>query len=101
MEDLTLNLDSICKNLQEGSVAEMVAQSQELAEHGDYSRARDLLRQALLVDSKNTTARTLFEKVNAELRRVTIRPRAQLQVARGKARLDEAKFSEATPPPQA
>ncbi len=95
MEDLLLNLDPICKNLQEASVAEMVAQSQELAEHGDYSRARDLLRQALLVDSKNTTARTLFEKVNAELRRVTIRPRAQLEVDRGKALLDEGKIEEA------
>jgi serine/threonine protein kinase len=95
MEDVLLNLDPICKNLQVASVAEMVAQSQELAERGDYSRARDLLRQSLLVDSKNTTARTLLEKVNAELRRVTIRPKAQLEVDRGKALLDEGKIEEA------
>ena len=95
MEDLLFNLDPICKNLQVASVAEMVAQSQELAEREDYSRARDLLRQALLVDSKNATARMLLEKVNAELRRVTIRPKAQQQVEKGKALLDEGKIEEA------
>src|SRR2546430_8808005 len=80
MEDLLLRLDPICKNLQVASVAEMVTHSRELVEHGDCLRARDLLRQALLIDSKNAMARTLLEKVNAELRRLTIRPKAQQQV---------------------
>ncbi len=95
MDDLLLKLDPICKNLQEASVAEMAAQARELTEQGDYSRARELLHQALLVDSKSTAARALLEKVNAELRRVTIRPRAQLEVNKGKALLDEGKIEEA------
>ena len=95
MEDLLLRLDPICKNLQVASVAEMVTQSQELVEHGECSRARDLLRQALLIDSKNAMARTLLEKANAELRRLTIRPKAQQQVEKGKALLEEGKIEEA------
>jgi uncharacterized protein YbaR (Trm112 family) len=95
MEDVLLRLDPICKTLQAASVAEMVAQSRELVEQGDFARARDLLRQALLIDSSNAVARGLLEKVNAELRRVMIRPKAQLQVDRGKALLEEGKIEEA------
>jgi len=95
MEDLLLRLDPICKNLQVASVAEMVTHSRELVEHGDCLRARDLLRQALLIDSKNAMARTLLEKANAELRRLTIRPKAQQQVEKGKALLEEGKIEEA------
>jgi serine/threonine protein kinase/predicted Zn-dependent protease len=95
MEDLLFRLDPICKSLQVASLAEMVARSCELVEQRDYSHARDLLRQALLIDSKNATARTLLEKVNTEIRRVTLRPKAQQQVDKGKALLDEGKFAEA------
>jgi len=95
MEDLLFRLDPICKSLQVASLAEMVAQSCELVEQRDYGHARDLLRQALLIDSKNATARALLEKVNIEIRRVTLRPKAQQQVEKGKALLDEGKFAEA------
>jgi len=62
---------------------------------GEYAHARDLLRQALLIDSGNSTGRALLEKVNTELRRVMIRPKAQLQVDKGKALLEEGKIEEA------
>jgi serine/threonine protein kinase len=95
MEELLFRLDPICKSLQVASLAEMVARSCELVEQRDYPHARDLLRQALLIDSKNATARTLLEKVNTEIRRVTLRPKAQQQVEKGKALLNEGKFAEA------
>ena len=95
MEDVLLRLDPICKNLQVASVAEMLAQSRDLVEQGEYTHARDLLRQALLIDSGNSTGRALLEKVNTELRRVMIRPKAQLQVDKGKALLEEGKIEEA------
>ena len=63
MEDVLLELDPICKALQAESVTGMVTESRELAEHGEFSRARDLLRQALQLDSKNQAARMLLEKV--------------------------------------
>jgi eukaryotic-like serine/threonine-protein kinase len=95
MEDVLLELDPICKALQAESVAGMVTESRELAEHGEFSRARDLLRQALQLDSKNQTARMLLEKVNAELRRVTIRPKVQKEVEKGASLLGEGKLQEA------
>jgi uncharacterized protein YbaR (Trm112 family) len=95
MEDVLLELDPIYKSLQAESVAGMVTESRELAEHGEFPRARDLLRQALQVDSKNQTARMLLEKVNAELRRVMIRPKAQKEVEKGKSLLGEGKLQEA------
>jgi hypothetical protein len=95
MEDVLLELDPICKALQAESVAGMVTESRELAEHGEFSRARDLLRQALQLDSKNQAARMLLEKVNAELRRVTIRPKVQKEVEKGASLLGEGKLQEA------
>jgi uncharacterized protein YbaR (Trm112 family) len=95
MEDVLLELDPICKGLQAESVAGMVTESRELDEHGEFSRARDLLRQALQVDPKNQTARMLLDKVNAELRRVTIRPKAQKEVEKGESLLEEGKLQEA------
>jgi uncharacterized protein YbaR (Trm112 family) len=95
MEDVLLELDPICKGLQGESVAGLVAESRGLAEHGEFPRARDLLRQALQVDSKNQTARMLLEKVNAELRRVMIRPKAQKEVEKGESLLGEGKLQEA------
>jgi uncharacterized protein YbaR (Trm112 family) len=95
MEDVLLELDPICKGLQAESVARLVTESREVAEHGEFPRARDLLRQALQVDSKNQTARMLLEKVNAELRRVMVRPKAQKEVERGESLLGEGKLQEA------
>jgi uncharacterized protein YbaR (Trm112 family) len=95
MEDVLLELDPICKDLQAESVARLVTESREVAEHGEFPRARDLLRQALQVDSKNQTARMLLEKVNAELRRVMVRPKAQKEVERGESLLGEGKLQEA------
>ncbi len=95
MEDLLLELDPICKGLQAVTVTNLVAQSQGLVKQGDYSGARDVLRQALQVDSSNPQARILLERVNTELRRILIRPKAQEFVARGHALLAEGKITEA------
>src|SRR5712691_7360008 len=72
MEDLLLELDPICKSLQSETVAKLVEHSQQLVKQGEYSQARDALRQALQVESTNTQARTLLEKVNTELKRILI-----------------------------
>jgi serine/threonine protein kinase len=65
MEELLLDLDPICKSLQSDSVVALVVQARELSEQGEYSQSRDLLRQALQIDSTNTQARNLLDKVNA------------------------------------
>jgi serine/threonine protein kinase len=95
MEELLLDLDPICKSLQSESVVALVVQARELSEQGDFSQSRDLLRQALQIDSTNTQARNLLDKVNAGLRRILMRPKLQQQVEKGLALLAEGKTQEA------
>jgi eukaryotic-like serine/threonine-protein kinase len=95
MEELLLDLDPICRSLQSESVASLVVHARELSEQGDFSQSRDLLRQALQIDSSNTQARNLLDKVNAELRRMLMRPKLQQQIEKGHALLAEGKTQEA------
>jgi len=95
MEDLLLELDPICKSLQSATVAKLVEQSQGLVEQRDYPQARDILRQALQVESTNTQARNLLDKVNSELRRIMIRPKAQELVEKGLALFEDGRIQEA------
>ena len=95
MEDLLLELDPICKGLQSATVAKLVEHGHELVRQGDYPQARDILRQALQVESTNTQARSLLDKVNTELRRILIRPKAQEIVERGRALLEQGRIQEA------
>jgi len=95
MEDLLIELGPICKSLQGASVTEMVAQSRELVQQGDFSQARDVLRQALQFDSTNPQVRSLLERVNAELKRLLIRPKAQERLEKGRALLEQGKIQEA------
>jgi hypothetical protein len=95
MEDLLLELDPICKSLQSATVARLVEEGRELVRRGNFSEARDLLRQALQVESTNIQARSLLEKVNTELKRVLIRPKAQKFVDKGIELLAQGKIQEA------
>jgi serine/threonine-protein kinase len=95
MEDVLLELDPICKGLQSATVAKLVEQSQELVQQGDYPQARDILRQALQVESTNSQARSLLDKVNVELRRILIRPKAQELMQKGLALLEDGRIQEA------
>ncbi len=95
MEDLLLEMDPIYRKLQAESVAELVAQSRRHIEKGEFTEARDLLRQALQVESGNQQARALLEKVNAELKRILVRPKAQQYVEKGRVFLEERKIQEA------
>jgi eukaryotic-like serine/threonine-protein kinase len=95
MEDLLLELDPVCKRLQVQFVADLIQQSRELLEQGEFAQSRDLLRQALEVESGNQQARRLLEKTNAELKRLQNRPNVQQFIDRGRALLQEGKFEEA------
>jgi serine/threonine protein kinase len=95
MEDVLLELEPVCKNLQSEAVAELVERSYQLAEKGEFTEARDLLRQALQVESGNHKARTLLERVNSELKRLQLRPRVEQAIEQGRAFLNEGKVQEA------
>jgi eukaryotic-like serine/threonine-protein kinase len=95
MEDLLLELDPICKSLQGATVAKLVEEGRDLVKRGDFSEARNLLRQALQVESTNIPARALLEQVNTEIRRMLIRPKAQRLVDKGLELLAQGKIQEA------
>jgi Protein kinase domain len=95
MEDVLLELDPVLKTLQVQFVVDLVAQSRLLIEQNEYTQARDLLRQALQVESSNTQARGLLDKANAGVRRLLNRPKAQQCIERAQALLDEGKLQQA------
>ena len=95
MEDVLMELDPILKGLQSGTLQDLVERSRNLIDQHEYLQARDFLRQALQVDSTNAQARSLLERVNAELKRILIRPKAQECVEKGKAFLQDGKLQEA------
>ena len=95
MEDLLLELEPLCTRLQAQSVAELVDQSRRCVENNQFTEARDLLRQALQVDPTNQRVRAMLEKVNAELKRILVRPKAQQFVTEGHAFLQVGKIPDA------
>ena len=95
MEDVLLDLDPVYKALQSQSVTEILQQVRKLFDEGPFAEGRDLVRQALQVDSGNQQARSLLEKANAELKRIHNRPKAQQYVDKGQTLLAEGKLQEA------
>jgi eukaryotic-like serine/threonine-protein kinase len=95
MEDLLLELEPICKKLQVQYVADLVETGREAIERGEFAQSKDLLRQALQVDSGNQQARSLLDKANIELKRLQNRPNAEHFIEKGRALLDEGRLEEA------
>jgi eukaryotic-like serine/threonine-protein kinase len=95
MEDLLLELEPLCTRLQAQSVAELVDHSRRCVEQNQFTEARDLLRQALQIDPGNQRVRAMLEKVNAELKRILVRPKAQQFVAEGHSFLQAGKIPDA------
>jgi serine/threonine protein kinase len=95
MEDLLLELEAVYRELQNRSSIDLNNRSRQCVDSGDFIQARELLREALKVDSTNSQARSLMEKVNAELKRASVRPRVQQHVDRGRSLLQEGKIQEA------
>ncbi len=95
MEDVLLELDPLHKRLQKDRLGELVAQSQQLIQSNDLQRAQSLLREALHLDSSNVEAKTLLDRVGAEIRRVQTEARAKEQVAKAQALFDAGRLEEA------
>jgi hypothetical protein len=95
MEELLLDLEPLCKRLQVQSVNELVVQGRRLVEQNQLPEARDVIRLALRIDSNNQHVRSMLEKVNAEMKRIHVRPKAQELVERGRALAEEGKLQDA------
>src|SRR5437879_10087787 len=95
MEELLVELEPLWKRLQHSTVEQLVEQSQERMRSGELPSARDLLRQALLIDTSSSQARLLLEEVNAALEGSLLPGELQERVAKGQALLQEGLLEEA------
>src|SRR6202007_1140175 len=95
MEDLLLELEPVYKEVQERSTTELIARCRELVDQNDFGPAREILRELIKADPTIAHARALLEKVNTELKRLSIRPKLQRQIDKGLALLKEGKIQEA------
>jgi serine/threonine-protein kinase len=95
MEEALMDLEPVHRKMQVESVAGMLKSCEQLIQEKKLEEARDLLRQTLLVDSANRQAKTLLEKVNTELKRSLVTPKAQEHVSKAKQLLEQGKIPEA------
>ncbi|HEX9759553.1 MAG TPA: serine/threonine-protein kinase, partial [Candidatus Acidoferrales bacterium] len=95
LEEVLLDLEPVFRKMQQETVTVMVSESQQLIEKKELEKARDVLRQALLIDTSNRQAKTLLEKVNAELRRSLVVPKLKEMVDHATDLLKQGKLNEA------
>jgi serine/threonine-protein kinase len=95
MEDVLLALEPICRCAQAEAIAEMLEQSRRLMQDGEFAQARDRLRDAMQLDPTHIEARALLEKANAELKRLSLRNKAQQHAEKGRSLLREGRLQEA------
>jgi serine/threonine protein kinase len=95
LEEFLIDVDPVWKRLQRESVSELVAQGEKLFKAKDYAKARDLLRQAVLIDTSHTHAKTLLEKVSNEMRRSMVLPEIEGHLTKAQALMKEGRFDEA------
>jgi serine/threonine protein kinase len=95
LEEFLLDVDPVWKKLQGEEVKELVAEGERLIATRDFTKARDILRKAVQTDTANKHAKTLLEKVNAELKRSLALPEAQEHVSKAESLLKEGKLAEA------
>ncbi|MGC2803731.1 MAG: protein kinase [Candidatus Acidiferrum sp.] len=95
MEDVLLELEPVWNKMRADAASVLAERARGLYERGNLPRAQDTLRRARLIDSSNVLAKSLLEKVSAELRRTEIQPRVEEHLDRGKVFLESGKFHEA------
>jgi len=95
LEEVGFDLDPIARTVQRDLVLEMVKQGQELVEKKEFTRAREVLRNALSLDSSHNMAKDLMAKVNSELRRLETSAKVQQCLDQAQQLLSQGKYTEA------
>lgn len=95
MDQVLIDLEPIWSSLQRDAVSRMLGQSQQFIQSGNMAEARDLLRQCLLIDTSNLTAKSRLDEVNAALEGSAGRSKLRESVAKGESLLAEGLFLEA------
>jgi serine/threonine protein kinase len=95
MEEVLFDFEPVWRRLQDSSVAEMIAGGEELIRGGNFVRARDVLRKALQMDSRNVRAKTLLEQLNAHLKKTTVSEQTSVNLDKARQLLKEGRHAEA------
>lgn len=95
MEEVLMELEPVWHQVQQAAVANLVADGRRLFEIRDLARAEDIVREALQLDTSNTQAKSLLEKINAELRRIENTHEATARVKNGQDLLSKGQLEEA------
>jgi serine/threonine protein kinase len=95
MEDVLLDLEPVWNGMRSNAAAVLAERAREFYELGDLPKAQDTLHRARQIDSSNAQAKSLFEKIAAQLRRTEIQPKVQKHLSRGRVFLQAGQFREA------
>lgn len=95
MEEILFEVEPYWQTLQHASVSGLLTQSETFLGAKDFSRARDVLRKVLQIDSRNDRARTVLDQVNAELRLMQAKSQVEEILARARKLQQEERYKEA------
>jgi hypothetical protein len=96
MEEVLIELEPVWRRLQQSEVSSLIDDGHKLFEVREFTKAQDVLRRVLQIDTANTLAKNLLEKVNTQVRRSQILPQMKSRVEKAQnflaaRQLDEAK----------
>ena len=95
MEEVLSEIEPFWENLRQDSVSGMVVESENYLQAKDFGRARELLRKALQIDSRNTQAKSLLDQVNTEVRQLQTRSQIASIIEKAQKLQQEKRFKEA------
>jgi serine/threonine protein kinase len=95
MEEVLLDLEPVWNPLRFLAASALIDRANEFYDRGNLAMAQETLRQARQIDSSNTRAKTLLEKVSADLRQTDILPKLEAHLTRGRAFIQSRQFREA------
>jgi len=95
MEELLSELEPVARKMQQESVGQLVTQGETLLKNGELQRAKEILKQALVLDTSHTHAKTLLDKVNSEIRRSEVLPKLNGILATAEKHLQAGNLEEA------
>jgi Protein kinase domain/Carboxypeptidase regulatory-like domain/PEGA domain len=96
LEDFALELEPVSRDLQHDLVADLVRRGEEFLTLDEFSRAEEVLREALLLESSHDLAKSLMGKAQTALRRQKAAERAKTYFDEGKDLVNRHKYEEAS-----
>ncbi len=95
MEEVLLDLEPVWNTLRSSAASALIVRAHALYQSGDLLLTQETLRQARQIDSSNVRAKTLLEKVSADLRQRELLPMIEEHLKRGRAFAQSRQFREA------